>query len=215
LLAIYFWRERIAESTALRLAMGAALIIGLLMSALALDTDMIRSAGFTLWRRDPSDRMRGWKSATAGVETIRHDLERKMGESLFLIADFRDRASEISFYLRDKRPEAPGHPPVYIVESQDIRNQFSFWPRYDEFVEARPAAPAPGVETSSEENGVNPFAGRSALFIREGVRDRPPHNIRVAFQSSEPVAVIEVRRFGELVRTWQVFLCRNYHTLPL
>jgi hypothetical protein len=37
----------------------------------------------------------------------------------------------------------------------------------------------------------------------------------VAFQSSEPVAVIEVRRFGELVRTWQVFLCRNYHTLPL
>ena len=215
LLAIYFWRERLGRSALFRGLTAAALLIGLLMSALALDTDIIRSAGFKLWRRDPSDRMRGWKSATAAVETLRNDLEKRIGEPLFLIADFRDRASEISFYLREKRSEGPAHPPVYIVESQDIRNQFSFWPRYDQFVEAKQAAPAPGGESSSEENGVNPFVGRSALFIREGIRERPPHNIRVAFQSSEPVAIIEVRRFGELMRTWQVFLCRNYHTLPL
>jgi hypothetical protein len=42
-----------------------------------------------------------------------------------------------------------------------------------------------------------------------------PHNIRAAFQSSEPVGTIEVRRYGKLVRTWQVFLCRSYRTLPL
>ena len=34
----------------------------------------------------------------------------KLGEKLFLIADERSRASEISFYLRDKRVEGPGHP---------------------------------------------------------------------------------------------------------
>ena len=215
LLAIYFWRERVATHPSLRAGMAAALLIGLVMSALALDTDLIRSAGFKLWRSDPSDRMRGWKSATAAVEKIRVDLETKLGERLFLIADARDRASEIAFYLREKRPEGPGHPPVYIIESQDIQNQFSLWPRYDQFVEAKPGPPDASGESYTEENGTNPFAGRSALFIRHGAKDRVPHNIRVAFESTEPVAIIEVRRFGELVRTWQVFLCRNYHTIPL
>ena len=128
----------------IRICAGVALALGVLMSALALDTDLFRSAGLHLWRNDPSDRLRGWKSATIAVEKIRNDLESKLGEKLFLIADERDRASEISFYLRDKRPaEGPGHPPVYILESQDLVNQFSFWPRYDEFVEISAAKPEP------------------------------------------------------------------------
>ena len=82
--------------------------------------------------------MRGWKSATEALEKVRSDLEAQLGEKLFLIADARDRASEISFYLRDKQVEGPGHPPAYIPESQDMVNQFSFWPRYDQFVELKP-----------------------------------------------------------------------------
>jgi hypothetical protein len=215
LLAVYFWRDRLEASPALRLGTGAALLLGLLMSLLALDTDLIRSAGFQLWRSDPSDRMRGWKSATRAVEKIRGDLEAKFAEKLFLIADARDRASEISFYLRDKRPEGRGHPPVYIVESQDMVNQFSFWPRYDQFVEAGPGSPRPESETYTEENGTNPFLGRSALFIQDGEKERTPHNIRIGFESTERVATIQVWRYDKLLRTWQVFLCRNYHTLPL
>ncbi len=176
----------------------------------------IRTFGLRLSRRDPADRMRGWKSATAEVEKVRNDLETKLDEKLFLIADERDRASEISFYLRDKRPEGRGHPPVYIVESQDIVNQFSFWPRYDEFVEAPGPGPAESKEEAyTEEHGVNRFTGRSALFIRGHKGKHVPHNISAAFQSTEPVGTIEVRRFGKTVRTWQLFLCRNYHTLPL
>ena len=215
LLAVYFWRDRVEASPALRFGTGAALLLGLLMSIVALDTDLIRSAGFQLWRSDPSDRMRGWKSATRAVEKIRGDLEAKSGEKLFLIADARDRASEISFYLRDKRPEGPGHPPVYIVESQDMVNQFSFWPRYDQFVEAGPGVRRPEGEAYTEENGINPFLGRSALFISDGEKERAPHNIRIGFQSTELLGTIQVRRYGNLLRTWQVFLCRNYRTLPL
>src|SRR5437899_1324745 len=215
LLAIYFWWERLEASLILRLCAGAALLIGLVMSIIALDTDLLHSAGYELWRKDPSNRMRGWKSATSAVEEIRGDLEAKLGEKLFLIADARDRASEISFYLRDKRTEGPGHPPVYITESQDLENQFSFWPRYDEFVEIKPGMPRPDGEVYTEENGINPFVGRDALFIREGENEHVPHNIRVAFQSAEPVGTIEVRRYGKLLRSWKVFLCRNYRTLPL
>jgi 4-amino-4-deoxy-L-arabinose transferase-like glycosyltransferase len=215
LLAIYFWWERVEAYILLQLCAGVALLVGLVMSLVALDTDLLRTAGYQFWRSDPSDRMRGWKSATGAVETMRKDLETKLGEKLFLIADARDRASEISFYLRDKRTEGPGHPPVYITESQDLVNQFSFWPRYDEFVELKPGEPHPEGEVYTEENGINPFAGRDALFIRDGEKEHVPHNISAAFQSTEPVGTIEVRRYGKVVRTWQVFLCRNYRTLPL
>ena len=134
--------------------------------------------------------MRGWKSATRALETMRNNLETKLGEKLFLIADARDRASEISFYLHDKRAEGPGHPPVYIPESQDMVNQFSFWPRYDEFVELKPGAPRPEGEVYTEENGINLFVGRDALFVRDGKKQRVPHNIKAGFQSTELIGTI-------------------------
>ncbi|PYI60362.1 MAG: hypothetical protein DMC59_03265 [Verrucomicrobia bacterium] len=215
LLAVYFWWERLEASVTLRLGAVVAILVGLIMSVIALDTDVVRSAGYNLERPDPSDRMRGWKSPTSALEEMRNDLETKLGEKLFLIADARDRASEISFYLRDKRVEGPGHPPVYIPESQDMVNQFSFWPRYDEFVEIKPGTPQPEGEVYTEENGINLFMGRDALFIRNGEKERVPHSIQAAFQSIEPVGTIEVSRYGKIIRTWQVFLCRNYRTLPL
>ena len=215
LLAIYFWHERLNRHALIRICAGFALVLGVLMSALALETDLLRSAGLHLWRKDPSDRMRGWKSATIALEKMRNDLESKLGEKLFLIADARDRASEIAFYLRDKRPAEPGHPPVYIPESQDLVNQFSFWPRYDEFVETNAAKPEPGERAYTEESGVNLFVGRSALFIRQGGAERPPHNISAAFESTEPAGTIEVQRYGQTLRLWQVFLCRKYRPLPL
>src|SRR5437762_843942 len=215
LLAIYFWWERLEASVMLRLGAVVAILVGLIMSEIALDTDVVRAAGFKLERPDPSDRMRGWKSPTSALEEMRNDLETKLGEKLFLIAEARDRASEISFYLRDKRVEGPGHPPVYIPESQDMVNQFSFWPRYDEFVEIKPGTPRPDGEVYTEENGINLFMGRDALFIRNGEKEHVPHSIQAAFQSVEPVGTIEVRRHDKVIRTWQVFLCRNYRTLPL
>jgi hypothetical protein len=159
--------------------------------------------------------MRGWKSATAALEKMRTDLESKLGEKLFLIADARDRASEIAFYLRDKRPAEAGHPSVYIPESQDLVNQFSFWPRYDQFVELKPGMQRPDADVYTEENGINLFVGRDALFIRAGEKQRAPRNVEAAFQSTEPVGTIEVSRYGRVIRIWQVFLCRSYRTLPL
>jgi len=215
LLAIYYWWERLEASALLRLGAAIAILVGLSMSAVALDTDLLRVVGYKLQRSDPSNRMRGWKTATSALETLRSDLETKLGEKLFLIADARDRASEISFYLRDKRAEGPGHPPVYIPESQDMVNQFSFWPRYDEFVELKPGALRPESEVYTEESGINLFVGRDALFIRDGKKQRVPHNIQAGFQSTELVVTIQVSRYGKPLRTWQVFLCRNYRTLPL
>jgi hypothetical protein len=215
LLTAAYWCERWQTARHLGRWAAAAFALGLLMSVIALNTDPLRSLGFHFPRRDPAGRLRGWRSATSELEKIRADFETKSAEKLFLIADERDRAAEISFYLRDKRVEGPGHPPVYTVESQDLQNQFSFWPRYDEFIAQAPrAVPSPN-EVYTEESGVNPFVNRSALYVQEGKKERPPHNIRAGFESTERVATIQVDRFGERVRTWQIFLCRNYRTLPL
>ena len=215
LVATYFWRERLQMSVLLRMCASVVVLVGLIMSLVALDTDLLRAAGYELPRSDPSDRMRGWKSATGALEKMRNDLEAQLGKKLFLIADARDRASEISFYLRDKRVEGPRHPPVYIPESQDMVNQFSFWPRYDQFVELQPGMQRPESEVYTEENGINLFVGRDALFVRAGEKEHVPHSIQAAFQSTEPLGTIEVSRYGKVIRIWQVFLCRSYRTLPL
>ena len=213
LLAVYYWNERIA-SRGVRIFATAAVLLGFIISFFSLDSDLLRSAGFHFWRSDPSDRLRGWKPMVAEVERIRNDLESKLREKLFLIADERHRASEIAFYLKDKREEGPGHPPCYIIESQDLINQFSFWPRYDQFEEAPAKSSQSPDETFTEQRGENRFVGRSALLIRSFAK-MPPHNIRAAFESTELVGTIELRRFGEHVRYWQIFLCRHYRTLPL
>ena len=215
LVATHFWWERVQASALLRICASVAVLVGLIMSLAALDTDLLRVAGYRLPRSDPSDRMRGWKSATGALEKIRNDLEAQLNEKLFLIADGRDRASEISFYLRDKRVEGPGHPPVYIPESQAMVNQFSFWPRYDQFVELKAGTQRPEGEVYTEENGINLFIGRDALFVRAGEKDRVPHSIQAGFQSTRPLGKIEVSRYGKMIRIWQVFLCRSYRTLPL
>jgi Dolichyl-phosphate-mannose-protein mannosyltransferase len=213
LLAVNYWNERIGKSS-VRVFVTSAVVLGFLISFFSLDTDILRSVGIPFFRTDPSDRLRGWKSMVAEVERIRTEQEAKLGEKLFLIADERHRASEVSFYLKDKRVEGPGHPACYLVESQDLLNQFSFWPRYDQFVDA-PAKPAESPdETFTEQKGVNLFVGRSALLIRNYAKG-PSHNVRAAFQAIEPIGTIEVRRFGHPVRYWQIFLCRNYKTLPL
>jgi hypothetical protein len=215
ILAVAYWNERSQTKRSFQKWCGAGLFLGLIMSIVALNTDILRSVNFHFPRRDPSNRLRAWSAPTAAVEKLRAELEAKMNQRLFLIADERDRAAEMAFYLRDKRREGPGHPPVYLVESQDLQNQFSFWPRYDEFVEQPATQAASPNDVYTEENGMNPFVDRSALYIQEGRKQRPPHNIRVGFQSVERVATIEGQRFGKRVRTWQIFLCRNYRSLPL
>ena len=73
----------------------------------------------------------------------------------------------------------------------------------------------PDSEVYTEENGINLFVGRDALFIKDGEKKRVPRNIQAAFQSTQLVRTIEVSRYGKVIRIWQVFLCRSYRTLPL
>ncbi|HEY2712140.1 MAG TPA: glycosyltransferase family 39 protein [Chthoniobacterales bacterium] len=214
ILAVSYWRERSASHGAARHWTNAAVLLGLCMTALLIAL-MTNNTGIDRRGRDPTDRMRGWRSFADAVEKVRNDFERRTGQKVFLIADERDRAAELAFYLSDKRVEGPDHPPVYIPESQDMVNQFSFWPRYDEFEPLPPGEQRQANEIYTEESGRNLFTGRTALYLQLGKRTNLPRPIRGGFERTQPIAMIEVRAGQRLLREVQVFACYDYRTMPL
>lgn len=127
---VHEWAETDAR---LRVGAFAALVLGAAMSIFTIDSDLLRVVKIPWpYDADPSGRMRGWKSSAEIVETARADFEKETGKPVFLIANKYQTAAALSFYMENPRAELPGHPPVYIPESQAIENQFSFWPRYDQ-----------------------------------------------------------------------------------
>jgi 4-amino-4-deoxy-L-arabinose transferase-like glycosyltransferase len=192
----------------------AGLLLAAFMTVVAVDLDLLRIVGLKIpYRLDPSARLRGWKTVAEQIENFRNDFEQKLGEPVFLIGNKYQTASMLSFYLKDPRIEDPGHPPVYIPESQDIQNEFSFWPRYDEFIEPTDKTNASSYFT--EQNGVNPFINRTALYITDRRDGTPPQTLQNSFTRWELVAVFQLSRRELPLREIRVFACYQYQTLPL
>ncbi len=214
ILATHFWLHIVKQNRLVGAACAVALVLSGLISSLALNTDLLRMIGIPFpYALDPSSRMRGWKTLAESVDQFRANFESKIGTKVFMIGDKYQTASLLSFYLKDKHSEGPGHPPVYIPESQDIESEFSFWPRYDEFVEADPSAKRD--TTFSEEAGINPFIDRTALYITDSPEASPPQSLQGAFTRWELLAVYELDRKHLPLRQIRVFACYQYQTLPL
>ncbi|MBV9643323.1 MAG: glycosyltransferase family 39 protein [Verrucomicrobia bacterium] len=214
IVATHYWLQVASQRALLSGFCVAALILGGLQAALALNTSLARKVGISVpYNFDPSLRMHGWQTIAEAIDKFRAGFENKLGAKVFMIGNEYQTASMLSFYLKDKRSEGPGHPPVYIPESQDIQNEFSFWPRYDEFVEAEPTAKRD--TTFTEEAGVNPFIDRTALYITDRPEAEPPQNLQSAFTRCELVAVYELERNNFPLRQIRIFACYQYQTLPL
>ena len=214
ILAAHFWMHVTKEN---RIAGGlciVALALSGFMTSLIINTDLVRMVGVPFpYSADPTSKWRGWKTAAERVGKFRTEFEKKLGAKVFLIGDSYRTSAALSFYLEEKRTEGPAHPPVYIPESQDIQNQFSFWPRYDEFVEADPSSKKD--TTFSEEAGINPFMDRTALYVTDEPEEAPPQNLRSAFTRWELVALYKIDRKNNPLREIRIFACYQYQTLPL
>jgi 4-amino-4-deoxy-L-arabinose transferase-like glycosyltransferase len=214
LLAVAWWIDVPPPSRLLRIAGLIALVMAGGSSLVALNPDVLRLVGIPVSdSADSSALLHGWKTATAEIERFRNEFERKLGEPVFLIGNRYQTSAIVSFYLRDPRPEDPGHPPVYIPESQNIENEFSFWPRYDEFVE--PADKSEINSLFSEQSGVNPFINRTALYLTDSPDETPPQNLQNSFTRWELVDHFQVNRRNEPVHEFRIFACYQYQTLPL
>ncbi len=214
ILATHYWLPAANKRALIGGICFAALVLSGLQASLALNTNFARTIGVSF----PSDAesgsgFRGWKTAAEAIDKFRAEFENKLGAKVFMIGNEYQTSSMLSFYLKDKRSEGPGHPPVYIPESQDIQNEFSFWPRYDQFVEAPPSSMRD--TTFTEETGVNPFVDRTALYITDQPEAVPPQNLQSAFTRWELVAVYELKRNDRPLHQIRIFACYQYQTLPL
>ena len=221
-LAAGLWHERARASRAAGVFCLAALAVGLAMSLALLDTDAFRQLGFPWpYERDPTARLLGWRTTARCVEDFRGDEERQLGAPVFLIANRYQLAAELNFYLSRKRVQAPGHPSVYLPESQSIETQFSLWPGYDQ-VQAPPPRPAgaPPATTAEEEfKGLegSPFVGQSALYITDDDERhrRLPSAIESGFEECNLVARFAIQRRGRPLRHLRVYACFSYKGLDL
>ena len=145
------------------------------------------------------------------IESLRTANSTNPAAPVFLIARDAALASALALQLTDTSFVAPGHPPVYVVESPYADSQYALWPRYDQFVDA----PRPAGETApdpfTEQDGANPFLWRSALYITPQAADELPQAITAAFAAHRLLAEITTPS-GQLLR---VYLCSEYETLPL
>lgn len=218
ILGAALWIEHADQNKWLRRYAICALLLALGITTVALNTDLVRLFHIAYsYDDDPSGRLRGWQSGAATVQDFRHEFEKELGHPVFLIGNKYQTAASLSFYMTDHRAEGPGHPPVYTPESQDIESEFSFWPRYDEFLPPPPGA-TPQDAYYTEEQGVNPFEGRDALFITDesrGGTERPPSAIERGFSRFELVRLFRIERRGQPLRDLRVYACYNYRTLPL
>ncbi len=215
ILATAVWHERAQTSRRMRVLAVVSLGFGIAMSIVALDTDLLRLAGIPLsYSADPSKRLRGWRTSAEKIEEFRAQFEAKTGQPVFLIANTYGVAADLAFYLKNKRAEGPGHPPIYFPESPAIENQFSFWPRYDEFISV-PRGQLPADAYYTEEQGINPFHGRTALYITDRAEEHAPSMVKSGFERTEMIACIDQTRRGLPLRQWRVFACYNYRSASL
>jgi hypothetical protein len=145
------------------------------------------------------------------IETLRTTQPTDPAAPVFLIARDAALASALALHLPDTSFVAPGHPPVYVVESPHADSQYALWPRYDQFVDAPKPAAEEAPDPFTEQDGANPFIGRSALYITPQAPDALPQAVTAAFASHRLLAEITTPS-GEVLR---VYLCSEYETLPL
>ena len=146
------------------------------------------------------------------VQAIRTTHPDAEGVLPFLVSENAPLAAALALALPDPAPTAPGHPPVYTLESAAARSQFDLWPRYDQFVEAKaPPTDLATLDPFTEQDGVNPFVGRSALYITNQQPDGLPQAVTAAFAAVQLLAEIPTSDG----RTLRVYLCSDYQTMPL
>ena len=148
------------------------------------------------------------KTIAEAIDKFRADFENKLGTKVFMIGNEYQTSSMLSFYLKDKRSEGPGHPPSISLNHRTSRTSSLSGLGMIDFVEADPSVKRD--TTFTEEAGVNLFIDRTALYITDRPEANPPQNLQSAFTRCQLLAVYELERNGLPLRQVRIFACYQY-----
>lgn len=189
------WEERLRVTAhpAIKRWLGVGVALGLVVVVLLHDTGLItKLTGKTIpHQKDPLARARGWSAAAQIVETERQKLGAESGHPVFVIGAHYGITSALSFYIPDSRARvAAGEEALVYYQSSDRpENQFYFWPSYTHHKGAH-AIYAQVVKSSAQPGP-------------------PPDRLVKEFASVTDLGVRDVVAHGKVLRTIQLFACRE------
>jgi len=133
LTAVYAHLQRPTWQLWHRRAFGVGLGLGLLMLVPMHDSRLItRATGLVLpLSLDPLHRVRGWRETAELANRERQKLLAE-GRPVILIGDHYGITSLMTFYLPEARAGLPDQPIVYCLPTPRPKNQFWFWPGYQQ-----------------------------------------------------------------------------------
>lgn len=146
-----------------------------------------------------------WASIRKSVESLMEAGGPYVEGPFFVIAQSARLTASLNYHLAQSQTAAGVE--VFLLESQNLANQFGLWPAYDDFVETEVAPDEFFEELQAE----NPYMGRSAFYLTREPEAALPQAITAAFEEVLPAAAIALGSGGTLY----IYFCRNYQTLPL
>jgi membrane-associated phospholipid phosphatase len=130
--AVFWHLRRPAWQPWHRRAFGVGLALGLLILLPMHDSRLItRATGIVLpINMDPHHRVRGWKETAELAARARAELQAE-GRPVLIIGDHYGITSLMTFYLPEARAALPDQPIVFCLTTPRPKNQFWFWPGYE------------------------------------------------------------------------------------
>jgi len=152
------------------------------------------TTAYGLWQE--SESRRDWPRVAALLREASRELPAG-AEQGFLIAQHPLDAAVLTWYLR------PTMGTVFAPESPDVSHQMGLWPSYGDFVASEHVVD----EYFTEQKGINPYMGRSALYLGSDL----PQTIKAAFESVTELRGIALPGREPLT----IYVCLDYQTMPL
>jgi len=215
LLAAVYWHDRWrAGSRAVKYLLGAGLVVGIFISAVMYDSDLIgKVAGAPLpGAMDPLHRVRAWDTVARVVEAEREKVETESTPAFIICGDYA-MTGECTFYSEVARKSlALKLPLVYCVDSTTPENQFYFWPEY-QYREARAGENAIYVMDLGpgklEKGWLGKWLRQEPVATELEPPMRPPARMVKEFDSVQDLGVTEIKYKGRIFHLIHLWAC--YH----
>jgi hypothetical protein len=217
LMAIYCHNSWPVRRRLLKPVFVSGLIFGLFAVVLLHDTNLVgKIFNRTLPAQiDPLRRVRSWNETAQAVEQAREKLAAE-GKPVFIIGDHYGITGQLSFYLPEAKKQIQNNPIVYFRSTPRPKNQFYFWPGYENR-QGQNAVYVQQIKPPKLEHGWfwKWLAGKKNLNAATTYTpETPPREIMEQFTSVTDLGITEISYRKRIFRRVQIFECRDLRDEP-
>jgi hypothetical protein len=210
---VFYWEARLRNGTRLvKLWLASGLAFGLVLVTLMHDTNLIgRIVGRPLPpKADPLTRARGYRELARVVGDAREKLA-TVGQPVFIIGEHYGYTSLLNFYLPEARARVKDAPLVFCQPADTPKNQYYFWPGYEESRQGQNALFVREVKNPALVSGWLPkwLKGETNLLAEQPQTGLAPEFLIRQFETVTNTGLHVALYKGRILHTVEIFECRN------